>query len=108
MTQQTGAPQTRAQLDALREQRTELLGQQRELGNRRAELMAQEHIGSDAEARVIQEQIKQLDQRYSQLEARISSINDQISSAVGRGVGTRGADVGPGSPVIAGRIPSIP
>jgi hypothetical protein len=105
----TQAPQTREQLDALREQRNELTSQLQSLGNRRAELMAQEHIGSDAEARVIQEQIRQLEGRSAQLETRIASLNDQIATAVGRGVGTRGADVGPGSPVIAGRqLPQIP
>ena len=104
----TQAPQTRAQLDALREQRTELTSQLQSLGNRRAELMAQEHIGSDEEARVIQDQIKQLDQRMSRLDAQITGLNDQISASVARGVGTRGADVEPGLPAIAPiNIPQI-
>lgn len=112
MTQQGAAstqkPQTRSQLDALREQRSELTSQLQSLGNRRAELMAQEHIGSDAEARVIQDQIKQLDQRMTRLDAQITSLNDQISAAVARGVGSRGADMAPDAPVLAPiRIPQI-
>lgn len=100
---QTG-PQTRAELEALSLQRTELRDQMRELGRRRNQIDEQSHVARDpATARELQVRLKEIDSRTARIEGQIAVLDDRIADAVGRGVGV---DVGPpGVPTIS--IPPI-
>lgn len=79
--QLTGIPQTRQELDALRERRSELSSQLTSAANRREELAEQLKDQSGASAAGLEQRIGVLDARIAQIETDIAETGRQVAAA---------------------------
>lgn len=77
----TGVPRTRAELEALLLQRSEMNEQIGALRARRNELDEQRHQASGPQRAAIEARMAELDARRIALDSRLDLINEQISSA---------------------------
>lgn len=77
----TGIPRTRAELEALHLQRSEINEQIGALRSRRNELDEQRHLASGPQRAAIEARIAELDARRVALDARLDVINERISAA---------------------------
>lgn len=85
LAQGIAAPQTRPQLDALSQLRSELRDQRSALTKERAELFVQQRMGggsADLNAR-----LAELDARRAALDQRIASADEAIAAGIQRGIG---------------------
>lgn len=103
-----GRPETKAQLDAMKRVRTEVIDQIDELSDRRGE-MVQERLNAQAAnnntvAGQLDAQIREHSDRLARLERQKLQMDDAIMNAVRRGVGAE-----PGVPgVPAPDVPPVP
>jgi len=79
-------PRTRAELDALVGQRTELRDQLREMGRRRNQIEEQIQSADPARLSQIRGEMKEIDSRATAINTTISVLDDKIAAAIGRGV----------------------
>lgn len=82
-------PQTRAQLDALMHQRSELREQLQALGRRRNQLDEQRHVTPQPGRAAIEARIAELDVRVARIDRQIMQADDAIAEAIARGVGAQ-------------------
>src|SRR5688572_14993173 len=81
----TQAVQSRAELDMLTSQRSELQNQLKQLAQRRNQLDEQRHVAPSAQARAqIEARIAELDARSARIDDQIQGLNDRVVEAMGR------------------------
>ena len=81
-----GVPQTRAQLDAMMQRRSELREQLQALGRRRNQLDEQRHVTAQPGRAAIEARIAELDARMARIDQQIMQADDAIAEAIARGV----------------------
>lgn len=81
-----GVPQTRAQLDAVMQRRSELREQLQALGRRRNQLDEQRHVTAPPGRAAIEARIAEVDARMARIDQQIMQADDAISEAIARGV----------------------
>jgi hypothetical protein len=78
------ALQTRAELDAIVRQRSELRDQLRILEDRRTQLSAQRRVSEQSQRGVLDQRIQALDERIPRIEREILQADEVIAKGVGR------------------------
>ena len=81
-----GVPQTRAQLDAMMQRRSELREQLQALGRRRNQLDEQRHATAQPGRAAIEARIAEVDARMARIDQQIMQADDAIAEAIARGV----------------------